>query len=214
MKTIYVLTGALVVSTILAGCVVAPATYPARTAAVVSNPLAVEDIKSLSKAGVNDDTIISQIKATRTVYHLMAAQIIDLKNEGISQKVIDCMINTALDQASPEAATVGTTSSRGYYYVEPSVSYDYYYTAPYPYVEYYGPPFPLFWPHEGPRYDRNHHPQPDNRPHVDNSPRRDNRPPGKNQPQVVNQPQGQSQPQVRSQPQVKSPPHKESKSSK
>jgi len=57
-------------------------------------PLTLEDVKELAKAKVGDDLIISQIKSTRTVYRLSSAQIIELKNAGVSQKVLDYMINT------------------------------------------------------------------------------------------------------------------------
>jgi hypothetical protein len=58
-------------------------------------PLGLADIKALSRAGLSDDVIISQIGNTHTTYHLSAADIIDLHNSGVSQHVIDYMINTA-----------------------------------------------------------------------------------------------------------------------
>jgi outer membrane lipoprotein SlyB len=57
-------------------------------------PLGIEDIKALARAGVSDDLIISQIHSTRTVYHLVTGDIISLKTSGVSEKVIDFMINT------------------------------------------------------------------------------------------------------------------------
>jgi outer membrane lipoprotein SlyB len=56
--------------------------------------LGLADIKALARAGISDDVIISQIRATHSTYHLSAADIIDLHNSGVSQKVIDFMINT------------------------------------------------------------------------------------------------------------------------
>lgn len=53
------------------------------------------DIKALAKAGISDEVIISQIRASRTVYHLSTAEILDLKEAGVSNRVIDFMINTA-----------------------------------------------------------------------------------------------------------------------
>ena len=53
------------------------------------------DIKMLAKSGVSDEVILSQIRNSRTVYHLSAAEILDLKDAGVSEKVIDFMINTA-----------------------------------------------------------------------------------------------------------------------
>ena len=58
-------------------------------------PLGVEDVKALAKAGLSDDLIISQIRNTGTIYHLATADIIALKNAKVSEKVIDFMINTA-----------------------------------------------------------------------------------------------------------------------
>src|ERR1039458_1680866 len=49
----------------------------------------VAGVKALAKAGVSDGLIISQIRITHTVYHLSTAEIIDLKNSGVSEKVID-----------------------------------------------------------------------------------------------------------------------------
>jgi outer membrane lipoprotein SlyB len=57
-------------------------------------PLATADVKALAQAKVSDDVIISQIRNSRTVYHLSAADIIDLRNSGVSETVIDFMINT------------------------------------------------------------------------------------------------------------------------
>ncbi len=69
-------------------------------------PLSVADIKALARAGINDDVIISQIRNSHTVYHLSAADIIDLRDAGVSNRVIDFMINTpstvgSAPQASP-----------------------------------------------------------------------------------------------------------------
>ena len=57
-------------------------------------PLGLADIKALAKAGVSDDVIISQIRNSRVVYRLTTAEIIDLKDAGVSNRVIDFMINT------------------------------------------------------------------------------------------------------------------------
>ena len=57
-------------------------------------PLGLADIKALAKAGISDEVIISQIRNSRTIYRLTTAEIIDLKDAGVSQKVIDFTINT------------------------------------------------------------------------------------------------------------------------
>ena len=62
-------------------------------------PLSVADVKALAQAKLSDDVIISQIRNSRTVYHLSAADIIDLHNAGVSQAVINFMINTPTTMA-------------------------------------------------------------------------------------------------------------------
>jgi hypothetical protein len=58
-------------------------------------PDSVADIKALAKAGLSDELILSHIRNSQAVYHLTTAEIIDLKKGGVSEKVIDFMINTA-----------------------------------------------------------------------------------------------------------------------
>lgn len=74
-------------------------------------PLAPADVKAMTAAKVGDDVIISQIQSTHSVYHLSAADIIDLHNAGVSEKVIQYMIGTAnsdgvVATAAPEPAPV------------------------------------------------------------------------------------------------------------
>jgi hypothetical protein len=61
--------------------------------------LGVADAKALAKAGVSDEVILSQIRNSHAVYHLSTAEIIELKESGVSEKIIDFMINTALQTA-------------------------------------------------------------------------------------------------------------------
>jgi len=73
-------------------------------------PLTVTDVKALSGAGISDDLIISQIRNSRTVYHLTTADIIGLKKAGVSDTVIDYMINTPSQIPSAQVAgEVGPT---------------------------------------------------------------------------------------------------------
>jgi outer membrane lipoprotein SlyB len=69
----------------------APDTY---NRAVQGAPLSLADVKALAKSGINDDTIIAQINNSHTVFHLNATDIIDLHEAGLSQRVIDYIINT------------------------------------------------------------------------------------------------------------------------
>ncbi len=66
-----------------------------------TQPMGLADIKMLAKSGVSDEVILSQIRNSRTVYHLSAAEILDLKDAGVSEKVIDFMINTASQYRPP-----------------------------------------------------------------------------------------------------------------
>lgn len=56
--------------------------------------LSLQDIKNMSRNGLSDDVIINQIKATNSVFNLSSDQIIDLKESGVSQKVINYMVKT------------------------------------------------------------------------------------------------------------------------
>ena len=57
--------------------------------------MTVADIKALVKDGLGDAVIQSQVRNNQVVFHLTTAEIIDLKTSGVSEKVIDFMINTA-----------------------------------------------------------------------------------------------------------------------
>ncbi len=56
--------------------------------------LSTKDVEQMSQAGIRDEVIIKQINATQSEFHLTTADIIDLKNAGVSQRVIDAMIST------------------------------------------------------------------------------------------------------------------------
>lgn len=57
--------------------------------------MTVAEIKALVKNGLSDGIILSQIRNHHAVFHLTTAEIIDLKTSGVSEKLIDFMINTA-----------------------------------------------------------------------------------------------------------------------
>ncbi len=56
--------------------------------------LSTDDIKKMTRAGISDDVIISQIAATQSVFYLSSADIVDLKKSGVSQRVINNMVQT------------------------------------------------------------------------------------------------------------------------
>lgn len=85
-----------------------------------AQPVSVADIEALSRSGVTDDVIISQINNTRAVFHLDADTIIHLKNSGVSQNVIGYMVGTAnavATQAPPPPPTETVVVSPGPDYV-------------------------------------------------------------------------------------------------
>ncbi len=59
-----------------------------------NQPLSLTDVKALAAANVGDEVIISQIRNSHSVYHLGANEIIELQNAGVSEAVINFMINT------------------------------------------------------------------------------------------------------------------------
>ena len=76
---------------------------PAMVVAPQGRPLSIADIKAMAKAGVGDDIIINQIINTHSVYNLDANDIIDLKNGGVSDKVITYMMNTGTNVVAIQA---------------------------------------------------------------------------------------------------------------
>lgn len=69
----------------LAGC----ATATPRPA-----PLAQADIVSMTKAGATDEEIIRRIDDTRTFFRLSADDVVRLRNEGVSDRVVTYMLET------------------------------------------------------------------------------------------------------------------------
>ena len=81
----------------------APRTY---VRVVQGEPLGIADVKNMARAGVSDDVIIAQIQGTHTIFHLSAADIIDLHNSGVSDRVVNAMQNTAESPAAMQPATM------------------------------------------------------------------------------------------------------------
>ena len=73
-----------------------------------SQPLTPADIISLVQAGIGDDLIIKQIGNSRTIFRLKSAEIIELKQAGVSEAVIDCMIDTLAEFQADEENTTET----------------------------------------------------------------------------------------------------------
>jgi outer membrane lipoprotein SlyB len=55
------------------------------------------DIQEMVKNGLSDEIVIDQIKATKSVFYLTSTQIIELKNAGVSERIISYMIQTGTE---------------------------------------------------------------------------------------------------------------------
>ncbi len=51
-------------------------------------PLTINDVIKLSQSGVSDDTIISYLQITKSIYNLSQTQVRRLQDAGVSQRVI------------------------------------------------------------------------------------------------------------------------------
>ncbi len=71
---------------------VAEATYDKM---IHGDALSLVDIENLSHAQVNDGVILRYLRDTGTVYTLNSADVINLRRAGVSQSVIDYMLQTA-----------------------------------------------------------------------------------------------------------------------
>ncbi len=80
----------------------APQTY---VRVVQGQALGIADVKAMAKAGVSDDVIISQIQGSHTAFRLSAADIIDLHNSSVSDRVINFMQNSG-ETAQPTTTVV------------------------------------------------------------------------------------------------------------
>jgi hypothetical protein len=59
-----------------------------------SEPLTVSDIIKLSQGGINDETIIRYIRNTNTTYNLSESQVKRLQQGGVSQRVVNYLVET------------------------------------------------------------------------------------------------------------------------
>ena len=83
------------------------------------------DVIALSNAGVSDDVIIDEIKATGSFFQLSTQDIVDLAKANVTDKVIQVMVNTSRPSTSVDGR-----------------DWNYYYP---PYYAYFGYPFFSPW---------------------------------------------------------------------
>jgi hypothetical protein len=99
-----------------------PAPTPAETPAPAAKesasaklPYGVDDVLKLSRAQVSEDVTLNYIHNSGTVYNLSPGDIVYLRNEGVSDRVINTMLdqrkNVPAEQAAQVAATSGAEST-------------------------------------------------------------------------------------------------------
>src|SRR5580658_4046702 len=66
-----------------------------------SGSLTIEDIVSLSKAGISEEVIVTKVKVNAKPFDLNTDEIIELKKDGVSETVIKYLTNPALPYSPP-----------------------------------------------------------------------------------------------------------------
>lgn len=77
----------------------------------VQLPYGAPQVLQLAKAGINDGTILTYIQNSGTIYNLNADQIVYLKQQGVSDTVINAMINQRTAVAAQNAVAAQTTAA-------------------------------------------------------------------------------------------------------
>jgi len=155
--------------------VVQEQTAPAHTVAPARLPYGVEDILKLTHGKVNEEVIVAYIHSTDTIYNLSANDIVFLREQGVSDRVVGTMLdqrqaliasqtaaaqqNAQAQQAANNAAQAQQAQQPAYAQTAPaaepvstvytvpyySTSYGYPYYSSPYYGGYYGPSFAFSW---------------------------------------------------------------------
>ena len=134
----------------------------ATTAVAPQLSYGVPQVLQLAQAKVSDDIIVAYIQNSGTVYGLDASQIVYLRQQGVSDRVVTTMLNqrnnvlasaaqtgtpapaqTSTVVAQPTVSYVQTVPSSSVYVIPDTQTYNYgaYYYQPY-YYPYYAWPYP------------------------------------------------------------------------
>jgi len=68
------------------------------------DPVTVKEILEMTKAGIPPQIIIDKMKQSRTVYRIKASQLVQLKEMGVPDEVINYMQQTYIDAARQDQA--------------------------------------------------------------------------------------------------------------
>jgi len=101
---------------VLAGCATTPPPPP---------PLTQTDVISMVNAGLTDEDIMRRIDATRTVFRLSSEDVIRLRNEGLSDRLVNFMLDTYA-----RAAMAAQRRQDAYYYNDFYFNYGFAYGHP------------------------------------------------------------------------------------
>ncbi len=113
------------------GCYYGPrAYYVEPQVAPARQPVSREDVRTLVRAGVGDEIILARIRTEGVSARPTAEEVVDLKKEGASDKVVEALLGAQVTSAAPARA------------VYPAYGY------PYPYPSWGWDPFyPYYWGH-------------------------------------------------------------------
>ena len=94
----------------------APATTPASTPAAADSapaglPYGVEDVLKLSRAQVSEDVILNYVHHSGTIYSLGPNDIVYLRNEGVSDRVVNTMLDQRQNVPAQAAAQTAPLSA-------------------------------------------------------------------------------------------------------
>jgi hypothetical protein len=67
----------------------------AATAQPAPPPMTVHDVIQMTRSGVSESLIVSQIHSSNSVFHLQAADITALSQQGVNDRVIQAMMDTS-----------------------------------------------------------------------------------------------------------------------
>ena len=127
---------------LLAGCVYDGGGYytTTTTAGPTRYPVTVEDLRSLTKAGVSDDVIVARVEAEGAAAKPTTEEVAQLKKDGVSDRVIQAWVSAKVTPKTTERRVV----YRSPYYagVYPYYAYPYY-----GYGGWWGWGYPYYWGH-------------------------------------------------------------------
>ena len=105
-----------VLALVLTGCATTPPPPP---------PLTQADVISMVKGGLTDEDIMRRIDATRTVFRLSSEDVVRLRNEGVSDRLVNFMLDTYA-----RAAMAAQRRQDAYYYNDSYFNYGFGYGHP------------------------------------------------------------------------------------